>query len=126
MTITLKHWLGLAAATAIAGCTRGPAHPCATDIQCGVGWSCIDRFCEPTPAQDAGPGAADARDATTGEPEVSAPEVIDRSSPWNYMFVTSNPVVPRFPSLTVADGLCDEAAAAGGLPGSYRAWLSTT
>src|SRR5206468_3194505 len=43
----------------------------------------------------------------------------------NYAFVTSQRVPTRFQPLEVADSRCNDAAAAAGLPGEYRAWLST-
>ena len=41
------------------------------------------------------------------------------------MFVTSQKYPPRFQPLENADAKCNDAATAGGLPGEYRAWLST-
>jgi hypothetical protein len=43
----------------------------------------------------------------------------------NYMFVTSELGPTRFQPLTVADDRCNAAAQAAGLPGDFRAWLST-
>ena len=46
----------------------------------------------------------------------------------NVVFVTSGTYTPYydFEGLEEADELCDAAAAAGGLPGTYAAWLSTS
>jgi hypothetical protein len=47
--------------------------------------------------------------------------------PQAYMFVTSTSVVPgKLGGLAGADAECTARAQAGGLPGSYRAWLSAT
>ena len=43
----------------------------------------------------------------------------------NYAFVTSATVPAVFQSLDAADQICATAAAASGLPGQFRAWLST-
>jgi hypothetical protein len=43
----------------------------------------------------------------------------------NYAFVTSQKYAPRFQPLEAADQDCNAAAAEAGLPGEYRAWLST-
>ena len=132
MPRTLLCALGLAALTAT-GCGRPFGHPCASDVECAVGWSCIAGFCEPTrdaafddavvdaAVYDPADAAVDdaARDATV------APETPDRSSLWNYVFVTSEPIGLPLGSLEIADGICDVAAAKAGLPGRYRAWLST-
>jgi hypothetical protein len=110
---------GLAAVTGT-GCGQPPAHPCRGDFDCALGWLCLDAFCEPASSHDAGADDGDVRDAAV------APEIPDRSSTWNYVFVTSEPIGLPFDSLAIADGICDVAAATAGLPGSYRAWLSTT
>jgi len=118
-----------------AACTRPLAHPCNRDAQCAVGWSCRDSLCQPAaPSSDGGPdaiadAAADARDVARRDvgpdrPADRGPEVAG-SGP-NYMFVTSMTYSPGFRSLSAADGNCNGLAAIAGLPGTYRAWLSTT
>ena len=48
--------------------------------------------------------------------------------PYNYVFVTSTTYVPgqEFVGLAGADAKCAERASAGGLPGTFKAWLSTS
>jgi len=43
----------------------------------------------------------------------------------NYAFVTSTVTTGAMGGLVGADGLCQQRAAVAGLPGTYRAWLST-
>ena len=113
------------AALAAVACGRAPAHSCTAEIECGVGWSCVDNFCQQPAPRDGGAGADDAGLPEAGSVEAGR-DVPLRDSPWNFMFVTSKAVPVWFPTLDVADDVCAEAAAAGGLPGRYRAWLSTT
>jgi hypothetical protein len=87
-----------------------------------VGWSCVDNFCQQTAPRDGGADHAGLPEAGSVE---AGRDVPVRESQWNFMFVTSQAVPLWFPTLDVADGVCAEAAAAGGLPGRYRAWLST-
>jgi hypothetical protein len=44
---------------------------------------------------------------------------------WNYAFTTSTTTTANLGGLAGADALCQQAAVRGGLPGNYRAWLST-
>lgn len=44
----------------------------------------------------------------------------------NFMFVTSTTHTPDLGGLSGADAICQSRAQAAGLPGSYRAWLSTS
>jgi hypothetical protein len=156
----IRSWarLGVLAgpAVAAAGCGRPLAHPCASDVECAVGWSCVADFCQPDGADagadvaaaqgrpdarleagsDVGRGSdsdgpppdrgdagadADASGSADGPSAEAGPPV----SP-NVMFVTSATYVPQFGSLAAADEVCNGAAQAAGLPGTYRAWLSTT
>jgi hypothetical protein len=59
-----------------------------------------------------------AQEATLGAP-------MPEDSRPNYMFVTSGKRPPRYQPLTVADDTCNQAAQAAGLPGRYRAWISS-
>jgi hypothetical protein len=84
-------------------------HRCVTDEDCAAGRVCVNGMCRsPTPnsIRDAGGSAS-----TGTRP--------------NYMFVTSQRVDLRLRSLERADAHCSSAAADAGLPGDYRAWLST-
>jgi hypothetical protein len=74
-------------------------HRCETAADCLAGRVCVRSVCE----------------ASSG----------DGPHP-NYMFVTSRKYPTRFQPLEVADGRCNEAAEDAGLPGNYRAWLSTS
>jgi hypothetical protein len=79
---------------------------------------------------DAGLGAPDARldafPSDADKPE-AGPEVRDDAGGRpNYMFVTSALYSPGFRSLNIADINCQSLAATARLPGTYRAWLSTT
>jgi len=89
--------VGVIALLAIGGCTLDLSlkHRCETSSDCTTDRVCIRNVCE---AAVPGP---------------------------NYMFVTSQKFPPRFKPLDDADRKCNDAAMAGGLPGRFRAWLST-
>jgi hypothetical protein len=48
------------------------------------------------------------------------------SPPPNIVFVTSTRHSPKFGGLAGADAICAARATAGGLAGTYKAWLSTS
>jgi len=83
------------------GCTLDASlkHRCETSADCLAGRVCVRSVCQ--------------------DPSSDAPRP-------NYMFVTSHKFPPRFQPLGVADQKCNDAAADAGLPGDYRAWLSTS
>src|SRR5436190_591044 len=77
------------------------------------------------------PDATDATDAPISDarPDVGSeagPTDVPPPPPPNYMFVTSGTHQPPFGTLAAADNACNAAATAAGLPGTYRAWLSTS
>jgi hypothetical protein len=141
-----------AVAVAALACARSPAHPCRSDVDCAVGWVCQYNFCTNNDPGDAGPRDVSSRDSAIDTPAPDAPATtpdapgapdapgtpdappqdvrtdapVVRDSPWNYMFVTSMTFMPDFGSLEAADNACDSIAASAGLPGRYRAWLSTS
>ena len=71
--------LVLVAGMAAASCGERPlAHPCQSDLECAVGWSCVSSLCQPTTAGDAatdGPGLRDAagRDAANDQAHGDGP-----------------------------------------------------
>jgi hypothetical protein len=79
-------------------------HACQVDEDCDEGRSCLANVCTDDPSRG--------HELMTGAP--------------NYVFVTSRTFAPIFASLDEADGHCRDAAASAGLPGAFRAWLSTT
>jgi hypothetical protein len=141
----------LLAAAATIGCNRSLAHPCSSDVECAVGWSCVYQLCQPTsaidaggadrpgdlastavdapadrPASDAVPDIPPARDAVSEAAPDAAPDDAGSEVAPNFMFVTSMTYVPLWRTLDAADRACNDAAAAAQLPGTYRAWLSTS
>jgi hypothetical protein len=95
-------------------------HACGSDVDCTSGRVCIQRTCQDR--SDAGftagcaPGPVDpAQVGATAAPPGRG----------NYVFVTSQCYDPAFGSLEVADEYCSSAASSAGLPGTYRAWLSS-
>jgi hypothetical protein len=73
---------------------------------------------------DAPPHGDDADASGGNDADAGLPLFTADGTP-NYMFVTSGKFALTFGSLQAADALCDAAAKAGGLPGTFRAWLST-
>jgi hypothetical protein len=63
-------------------------------------------------------------DATSSDAGPERPTLLSEHP--NYVFVTSEPFRPQFGSLDAADEDCRFLARNGGLPGTFRAWLSTT
>jgi hypothetical protein len=124
---------GAAGTMGAAGATGGAAGA-ANGAAGAAGSPVADAGAERLDAVDAAEtsGTADAAvDADAGSDSGDAgslaeqpPRYLSSGTP-NYMFVTSETFVPRFASLEVADQKCNDAASAAGLPGHYRAWLST-
>jgi hypothetical protein len=81
------------------GCELDSAlkHRCQRDSDCLSGRVCTRNVCEPQ--------------SSAARP--------------NYVFVTSQKYPPRFQPIELADEKCNAAATDAGLPGEYRAWLST-
>jgi hypothetical protein len=121
-----RHAIGLCALT-IAGCTPDTSlkHRCNADHDCATGRLCTGGICVPRSAVDSSavsdggpPGETD------GGPQADTRRLgRDRA---NIMFVTSELLELRFEPLEVADDRCNNAAAAAGLPGEYRAWISSS
>jgi trimeric autotransporter adhesin len=83
-------------------------HRCVADPDCASGRVCSQGTCRSRPTPDSG---SDAAGSASTRP--------------NYMFVTSQRFDLRLQPLDRADAHCSGAAADAGLPGDYRAWLST-
>jgi hypothetical protein len=95
-------------ASALVGCGSGGAGTaCGADAACAA--------CD-GPCVDGGDGA-----------DLAAIEAAswDAATHPNYMFVTSRRYPTDFDHIEVVDGYCEAAARAAGLPGRYRAWLSS-
>jgi hypothetical protein len=71
---------------------------------------------------DGAGGDAVEAEADTGPP----PPLYAASGTPNYVFVTSTKHALSFGSLEAADAICGDAAKAGHLPGTFRAWLSSS
>jgi hypothetical protein len=106
-------------------------HRCLVDSDCVAGRTCAGGECRATAAGD----ASSAEDAGAADGGVSGADgkggdggdgvgILPGVRP-NVVFVTSEKIELRFESLDVADEKCNAAARAAGLPGEYRAWLST-
>ena len=97
--LTTTTWLSALSVVAIGSCTLDLSlkHRCETASDCEPGRACVRHVCQA---------------AATGQRP-------------NIMFVTSRRYPPRFQPLEDADAKCNDAADAAGLPGDYRAWLST-
>jgi hypothetical protein len=109
--VTPTAWLcALVFAAAASSCTvdRLLKVRCQNDSDCAPGRMCASNTCHDRSVADAGP------DNPLG----------DSPRP-NFIFVTSERFNTTFRPAEVADTKCDEAARAAGLPGDYRAWLST-
>jgi hypothetical protein len=130
-TLTL---LGLAAGTG--GCMPDLSlkHRCLVDSDCRADRICVGGECrtaaggDASSAEDAGAvktggGGAD-RNSGDGSSATDGAGVLPGVRP-NIVFVTSEKLELRFESLDVADENCNAAARVAGLPGEYRAWLST-
>src|SRR6188474_649929 len=74
-------------AVAAGSCARAPAHPCTTDVECGVGWSCRDLFCQEASSSRAADGGEDGSFWTDGPPGRDVSPGGDGGSHPNYMFV---------------------------------------
>lgn len=92
-------WVALATSLSLVGACQLDAslkHRCQVTADCSGDRACVRHVCE-----------------VSGDPRP------------NIMFVTSRQYPTRFQPLEVADEKCNDAAEAAGLPGEYRAWLST-
>jgi hypothetical protein len=78
----------------------------------------------PATAEGGGPDASDASAPESG-PE-AGPDGSDASTPQKYIFVSSELFASSLGGLTGADAQCQRLAGAAGLPGTYKAWLSTS
>jgi hypothetical protein len=86
---------------------------CRNDSDCVAGRVCVSGSCHDRSATDAGADAG--LDHSFG----------DGPRP-NFIFVTSERFNTTFRPPEVADTKCNQAARAAGLPGDFRAWLSTS
>jgi hypothetical protein len=75
----------------------------------------------PTPTQTVAPTAT----SLTPTPTVSPTPTATATPQFNHVFVTSTLQPGNFGGLAGADAICAARATAGGLPGTYVAWLST-
>ncbi len=78
-----------------------------------------------TPTLTASPTLTPSATAATPTPTNTPTPTVTATPEFNRVFVTSTLQNGDLDGLAGADLICEQRAAAGGLPGTYRAWLST-